>query len=258
MEKATYLKQAGPTQHKSNSTDISDKEYTEFAELAVHDLDAPLRKLSVLIDMLTGKVLTDKDAQSHIERIGKCIGDMRSLIDDLAIWTRIQRDGRELTPCVIEDIIQQALEDMPPAIKNKQAVITTYSLPIIDGDADHFLRLFYVLLENAIEYSKKDVVSEIQIHSSVLTTKEKQNWHLDEERNYYKIEISDNGIGIKEEYAEKIFNPFVRLHGKSQYPGTGIGLAICRKIVEVHDGIIYAEGQENEGAKFVLILPESR
>jgi len=257
MEKTTYLKEAGQAQRHSNLDNSFDKEYMEFADLAVHDLDAPLRKLSVLVDMLTSKVATDKDAQLYIERIGNCIGDMRLLIDDLAVWAKIQPEDKQWTPCVIDEVVQQSLEEMPARIKNKQVVITTYSLPVIEGNADQLVQLFHVLLENAIEYNKKDTAPDVQVRSSVLAADEKQQWALSEDRVYYKIEIIDNGIGFKDEHSEKIFKPFVRLHGKSQHPGTGIGLAICKKIVDVHDGIIYAEGRENEGAKFILILPES-
>jgi light-regulated signal transduction histidine kinase (bacteriophytochrome) len=257
MEKTPLLKETEQMEANGNLMAAYDKEYVEFADLAVHDLDAPLRKLSVLVGMLTGKISADKDMQSYIERIGHCIGDMRSLIDDFSTWARLEQDKKQFTPCVIEEVVQQALENMPPSIKIKQAIITTLSLPIIEGNADQFTILFTVLLENAIKYSKKEMVPEIQIQSFILSSAEKQYWNLSEDRVYYKIEMSDNGIGFKNEHAEKIFRPLVRLHGKSQFPGTGIGLAMCRRIIEIHDGIISAEGRENEGSKFVLILPES-
>ena len=102
-----------------------------------------------------------------------------------------------------------------------------------------------------------DAPAEINIQSSVLSSGEKDYFKLQQEKKYYKIEIADKGIGFKNEDAEKIFRPFVRLHGKSKFPGSGIGLAICKKIMENHGGIIYAEGNESEGSRFTLILPEN-
>lgn len=256
MEKTPYVKEAVNTiQHQSGN--ISAFEYADFTDLAVHDLDAPLRKLSVLVEMLTTKVAADKDIQGYIERIEHCVSDMRSLIDDLSILGKITSDNTEFVPCAIDEVIRQALQEMPAAIKEKNAVITTVSLPTIEGDPGQFSRLFMILLENAIKFSKGDTSPEIHIQASLLSSKEKDPWQLPDDRAYYKIEIDDNGIGFKNEYAEKIFRPFIRLHGKSQFPGNGIGLAICNKIMDIHHGIIYAEGRENEGAKFVLILPES-
>jgi signal transduction histidine kinase len=153
--------------------------------------------------------------------------------------------------------VQEALQELPAAIKEKQAVIATLTLPVIEGNRDQFRLLFKNLLENSIKFSKKDRAPQINIDSAILTAEEKRELDLDDNLPYYRIEIDDNGIGFKTENAQKIFHPFVRLHGKSQFPGNGIGLAICRKIMEIHHGIIYAEGRENEGSRFILILPES-
>jgi len=240
-----------------NDPDAYSKEYIEFADLAVHDLDAPLRKLSVLIEMLITQVPDDIETQSCIERIKNCVGDMRSLIDDLSAWAMIDQVTLQTSPCDLQDVIQQALKVMPSTLRDRQAIITTLSLPTIEGDANQFARLFGILLENAIQYSKKNMTPSIAIHSSSLTSREKTELDLIEDKEYYRIVLTDNGIGFKHENAGKIFQPLVRLHGKSQFPGTGIGLAICKKIVDAHHGLIFAEGKENEGASFTLILPES-
>lgn len=256
MDKTLDLKENKMPQQ---STTISsfEKEYAEFIDLAAHDLDAPLRKLTFLVGMLIDKSSQDENIRSYTDRIENCVVDMRSLIDDLSVFARIASDKREITSCNMDAIIQQAQEGLPAPVKEKKAVITTFSLPFIEGDARQFSRLFSHLLENAVKFGKKDNLPEIHIRSSVLTSKEKEHLDLPDHRLYYKIEITDNGIGFKEEYADKIFRPFVRLHGKSQFPGNGIGLAICKRIMDVHHGIIYAEGRENEGARFILVLPES-
>jgi hypothetical protein len=259
MEKMPYAKDSESSlQHQSGPPGYFEKEYSDLIDLAVHDLDAPLRKLTLLVGMLTNKLAADKDTQSYIERIENCVGDMRSLVDDLSILGKISSHEMEPTLCNMDTIIQQALQDLPATIKEKKAVITALSLPEIEGDQRQFRSLFKNLLENAIKFNKKDTSPEIHIQSSVLTSKEKNDLSLGSERLYYKIEINDNGIGFKSEHAEKIFQPFVRLHGKSQFSGNGIGLAICKKIMDIHHGIIYAEGRENLGSRFVLILPESR
>src|SRR5215831_16050417 len=242
MENTRLLKGAARERQLSNDPDIGGKAYIEFADLAVHDLDAPLRKLSVLIEMLTNKVPADGEAESFIERIKNCVGDMRSLIDDLSTWVTIDRVKLVAVPCDLAEIVRQALKNMPSALMDGQANIKISSLPMIEGDPNQFSHLFSILLANAIQYSRKNVASIINIQSSLLTSGEKDDLGLSDDLVYYKIVISDNGIGFHPENSEKIFHPLVRLHGKSQFTGNGIGLAICKKIVEVHRGIIYAEG----------------
>ena len=235
------------------------KEYHEFIDIAAHDLDAPLRKLSALIERLTNKfkpVLTDKDAHEYITRINTSLDDMRSLIDGLTILSQIIADKREYTSCNIETIIEKTLADLQPIIKEKKAVITTSALPLAEGHLKQYNQLFRNLLDNAIKFSKEDTSPIINIRSTNITDEEKSYFKLQPEKQYCKIEISDNGIGFKQEYAENIFRPFVRLHGNSRFAGSGIGLAVCKKIVENYGGIIYAEGRENSGASFALILPQ--
>jgi signal transduction histidine kinase len=259
MEQTPFLKEGEiKMQHTGSAvTSVSEKDYADFIDMAVHDLDAPLRKLSLLVGMLMDKLSPDKDTQVYIERIENCVGDMRSLIDDLSVLAKVSSGKREYTSCKLNSIIEQSLEDLPLTAKEKEAVINKYSLPEIEGDAEQYYCLFRNLIENAIKFSKKDTTPEIHIQSSVLNDNEKDQFHLPPDRLYYKIEIADNGIGFKKEFSEKIFRPFVRLHGKSQFPGNGMGLAICKKIMNIHQGIIYAEGMENEGARFTLVLPET-
>ncbi|MFI5132182.1 MAG: ATP-binding protein [Chitinophagales bacterium] len=257
MEKTPYLKeQETVMQHDNSPSGSFEKEYSDLVDLAVHDLDAPLRKLTLLVGMLTSKLLADKDLQSYGERIVGCIEDMRSLIDDLSVLAKINETEPIVSSCNLDLVVQQAINELPKTIKDKQAVITSLSLPVIDGDNQLFTRLFRNLLENAIKFNKKNLHREIHITSSILSSEEKTHLELNNEKHFYRIEISDNGIGFKNENAARIFQPFVRLHGKSQFPGNGIGLAICKKITDIHHGIIYAEGRENEGARFILILPE--
>ena len=237
-----------------------ESEYMEFVDLAAHELDAPLRKLTILAERLTTKVegaTQDKEIQPYLERMQHCISDMRCLIDELSVLGQVVSEKRLYGLHNIETTIRQVLHTLiTPQIK--KPIVTVFSLPTLEGNGEQFTRLFQNLLGNAVKFSKTDVPAEINIRSSVLSADEKDYFKLQQEKKYHKIEIADKGIGFKNEDAEKIFRPFVRLHGKSKFSGSGIGLAICKKIMENHGGIIYAESNEHEGSRFTLILPENQ
>ncbi|MEI9807008.1 MAG: ATP-binding protein [Bacteroidota bacterium] len=257
MEQTPFLKEGeSKTQKLSTRDSVLEKDYADLIDMAVHDLDAPLRKLSLLVEMLVGKLSPDKDIQSYIGRIENCVGDMRSLIDELSVLAGINTGKKVITACNMDTIARRALQELPVRVNEKEAIVANFSLPEIEGDAGYYTLLFKNLLGNSIKFSAPDKIPEIHIQSSVLSAEEKERFNLPGEQVYHKIVITDNGIGFKKENAEKIFHPFVRLHGKSKFPGNGIGLAICKKIMDIHHGIIYAEGRENEGARFTLVLPE--
>jgi signal transduction histidine kinase len=235
------------------------KEYSEFIHLATHDLDAPLRKLSTLVGMLTKKLkpgFDDRDALGYIDRIESCVADMRSLIDSMSTLSQVTSDPEPIKLCDLQKIGQEVIDGLQGTIRQKNAIVQISDLPSIEGMPLQLRLLLKNLLENSLKFSRPDVVPEIQLRSSQLTDEEKKQQGL-AENTYYKIEIIDNGIGFKAENSEKIFKPFVRLHGKSQYAGTGIGLAIARKIADNHQGLLFAESKENYGSRFVLILPQT-
>jgi len=142
-------------------------------------------------------------------------------------------------------------------IEEKNVVINIGRLPVIQGNDFQYRQLFKNLFENAIKFSKKNIPLKVDVKTKSVTEDEKYLFKLENQKKFYRIEIGDNGIGFNQNYAEKIFQPFVRLHSRAKYEGKGLGLAICKKIVMNHKGIIYAEGNENKGSRFVLILPES-
>jgi light-regulated signal transduction histidine kinase (bacteriophytochrome) len=236
------------------------KNYAEFIDIAVHDLQAPLRKLSVLIDRLTTKYTevsqSDGQVQEWITRINGCITNMRSLIDGLSELSDVTPDSIKPGPCDINEVVKEILHELDPLIKEKKVVITKSPLPIIEGDEIQLKQLFKNILENAIRFSKKNISPEIDIKWHKLTDEEKKLSGLHQTKQYYKIEISDNGIGFKQEYAQKIFLPFVRLNGKSAFGGNGLGLAICKRIVDNHQGMLSAESMDT-GARFTLIISET-
>jgi light-regulated signal transduction histidine kinase (bacteriophytochrome) len=260
---ATQIEAASYRNELMNSTDqpldFYEKEYIDFIDLAAHELDAPLRKLSLLAGRLTDKfeiVSRDKDMHAYIDRINSCVQNMQSVIENMTILAKIASDKPSYTSCNLADIARQAAEELTTTGSTLNAAIHISTLPLIEGNAAQLSRLFKSLLENALKFTKENVAPEIDIRSSLLSTEEKDHLKLPGEKVYYKVEITDNGIGFKNEYAAKIFRPFVRLHGKSKFSGNGMGLAICKKIVENHHGFIYASSNEKEGALFVLLLPQ--
>lgn len=135
-------------------------------------------------------------------------------------------------------------------------MITMDKLPQVSGALTQLKQLFTNLIGNAIKFRKPGKSPAIQITSTIASGEELKQYHLPANRKYHRIAVSDNGIGFDPEYAERIFQAFQRLHGKSEYPGSGVGLAICKKIMDQHNGAIYAEGQRGAGASFILIFPE--
>lgn len=240
-----------------NSHLNNQKDYAEFIDLAAHDLDAPLRKLSVLIDRVVDKVGDSADLQGHITRIQACLSDMRTMLDNLATYAGIDADDSEKQACDLFKIANEAMGELKQAITEKNATININSLPIVNGNREQLKLLVKGLLENAIRFSSREAAPLIELNTELLTNGEKEQHRSLVGKDFFKITVRDNGIGFAQPDAEKIFRPFVRLNGKSEYPGTGMGLAICQRIAEKHNGIIYAEGQENKGASFTLILPQT-
>lgn len=253
--KKTLTSQSSSIQNKSASN--YQKDYAEFIELASHDLDAPLRKLSVLVERLINKIDPVDDIAGYITRIQTTLSDMRSMIDDLSLLAGVTTLAPKNDTCSIDDIVRETIEELLPQEKDRKNVKITSALPVVQGNNIQYKQLFKNLLRNSILFGKSETMSAIEILSEVLPVEEKKYFNLSENNTYFKIIITDNGIGFRQEYAEKIFQPFIRLHGKSEYPGHGIGLAICKKIVENHQGTIYAQGNTNEGARFTLILPQT-
>ncbi|MES1217359.1 MAG: ATP-binding protein [Bacteroidota bacterium] len=245
-----------------STTEDHKKSYAEFIDIAAHDLDAPLRRLSILIERLTSKYknITENDAQTQewLTRIDKCLIHMRSLIDGLSELSGANYSTQEDHTCNIKNQVNEILQELEPEIKEKNAVISQLHLPAIQGSEIQLRQLFKNLIENSLRFCKKNISPEISISSLRLNEEEKKLHGLDPGKEYFKISISDNGIGFKQEYAEKIFQPFIRLNARSAFEGNGLGLAICKRIVDNHKGILYAEGIENSGTRFTLILPETR
>jgi light-regulated signal transduction histidine kinase (bacteriophytochrome) len=238
---------------------IDNEKFSDFVESAAHDLHAPLRKLSVLLERVFTKHgdQFDESAREYISRIENCITEMRSLIDGLAELAKADVNTITSSKCDLNLALKQVMETMSEEIERKQAYISVNSLPSVNGNEIQYKQLFKNLLENAIKFGKKNRPVKIDIQTKILSDEEKKLFYLLPGKKYYKIEIRDDGIGFNNDYAKKIFEPFVRLHSKSEYEGKGLGLSVCKKIVSNHNGIIYAEGIEETGSRFIVILPET-
>jgi len=242
-------------QEKKAFSLLSEK-YNEFIELAAHDLDSPLRKLSMLVERISNKFEAgpDTDMQGYLLRTRACLADMHRMVEDLSLFARLNLPVIKNVACDIEHIITSTWKELP-GLPGEKKLIISHPLPVVEGDLSQYRQLFKSLLQNVLKFKKKDLPSEAEVVSEEMTASQKENYSFPPDKIYFRISIRDNGIGFRQEHAEKIFEPFVRLNGKSEYPGSGIGLALSKKIVENHGGINYAEGKENFGAKFTLFLP---
>jgi PAS domain S-box-containing protein len=219
----------------------SNKDLEQFAFIASHDLQAPLRKIRLFSEMIQDYV--GPDGQDTIKRLQAAVIKMQHFISDLLALSRINRQGRPFRRVPLNDVLAGALEDLEPIIREHNAILTLDSLDFVYGDDVQLEQLFLNILGNSLKFRRKNICPEIKISGELLDS------------GFYRITIQDNGIGFKEQYLDKIFRPFERLHGESQFPGTGMGLAICQKITERHGGQITASSKEGEGSTFIICLP---
>ncbi|MET0463108.1 MAG: HAMP domain-containing sensor histidine kinase [Chitinophagaceae bacterium] len=232
-----------------------DNQFEELIHLASHDLDAPLRKLAVLIERLTAKIDPSSEGAVFVPRIEANIRDMRAMIDGLTRLASVNIEG-PTAEINLSELVREIIAESRRNHVGKNITLEINSLPSIKCDTLSIRMLFVNLLENAVVFSQNEQVF-IQVSAEEVSMEEVKLHSLQNGIKFYKITVLDDGIGFDQQDAAKIFNPFVRLHGKSAYPGSGLGLAICKRIVENHQGIIYAEATEKEGARFILFLPQS-
>ena len=229
------------------------RELEEFAFVASHDLQEPLRKVRAFGRPVRLHLDSRADAESldYIERMRAAAERMQRLIDDLLAYSRVAK--RDVTPRRLElrEVLAGVLADLETSIEQKQAEVVSSNLPSIDADETQMRQLLQNLISNALKFVHVGRPPRIAVHGEVF-------WPESgfDRRPWVRIVVADNGIGFDNKYAERIFAAFQRLHGQREYSGSGIGLAIVRRIVERHGGHIRAEGKLGEGATFVIEIPQ--
>ncbi|WP_313807132.1 CHASE3 domain-containing protein [Flavobacterium sp.] len=235
----------------------SNKELMAFNYVASHDLQEPLRKIQTFISRLNDKEKTNlsDNGKEYLERIIVSSDRMRSLIDDLLQFSRSNKAEKDLETTDLNSLLENAKQELSSKIDEKKAVIISDHLPILNVIPFQIQQLFTNIIGNSIKYSKENIPPQIFISVAKVKASSEEQIPKDTNDNYFKFTISDNGIGFEQEYAEKIFVLFNRLHNKNEYDGTGIGLAICKKIIDNHKGFIFAKGEPNVGSVFTFYLP---
>lgn len=241
---------------KNLELERSNKELIEFNYAASHDLQEPLRKIQTFISRISeleADNLSEK-GKSYLDRIVNSSTRMRVLIDDLLQYSRTNKSDALFAEIDLNTVLEEVKSEFSETIEDNRATINALKLPVIKGISYQIHQLFANLIGNSIKYKKPDEDPTITITYELVKTKEDNI--LDESHSqFHKIVFKDNGIGFEQEHAEKIFLLFNRLHGKAEYPGTGVGLAICKKIISNHNGYIKAIGAPNEGASIIIYIP---
>lgn len=231
---------------KANNEQLrrSNEDLEQFAYVASHDLQEPLRMVGGYVQLLQRRYgdKIDADGQEFIGYAVDGVKRMQTLITDLLLYSRLTTKGRAFAPVDCADVMKQVLANVQEAITEAQAKIEASNLPTVYGDPVQLTQLLQNLLTNAIKFRKQDAPCCIRVDAR----REGAAWHF---------RVEDNGIGIEPQYAEKIFVIFQRLHTREEYSGTGIGLAVCKKVVERHNGRIWLESTPGEGATFHFTLP---
>ncbi len=236
----------------------SNQDLEQFTYIASHDLQEPLRKIRTFASLLSASATDPVRQRSLAEKIDLSAQRMARLINDLLDFGRV-RSSERFIDVDLEEVVNGAISDLDLVIQQKKAVIHREALPTISAIPHQMSQLFNNLLGNALKFSVPERRPEITIRCAPLHPDEAISAGLREGRRYYRISIRDNGIGFKEEFAKQIFMIFQRLHSHETYGGSGIGLALCKKIVEeTHNGLIFASGKENNGSEFTIILPEQQ
>jgi signal transduction histidine kinase len=231
----------------------SNRELEEFAFVASHDLQEPLRKIRAFGDRLQQRYSSElgEVGSDYVMRMQAASERMSVLIDNLLSFSRVTTKQRSFASVDLSNIIHRVMDDLEYAVEESGAKLHIDPLPVIDADESQIAQVFMNLISNSLKFHLPD-------HRPFITVTSETNLAsplIDDERLWCRLRFADQGIGFEPQYAERVFSLFQRLHGRDEYSGTGIGLALCRKIIERHGGIISAQSEPGEGAVFTIFLP---
>lgn len=247
----------------NNALNLSNDNLQQFAYVASHDLQEPLRKIQSFGDLLKtnyGPELGDT-GMDMINRMGAAATRMSMLIKDLLDFSRLTTQQAPFKPVNLNELVAEILDDLSLAITESAAAVEATRLPVVRGDASQLQQLFQNLVSNALKFRTADVAPQVRISartvlaSAIPVAALTVPSEIKPDQLFYEISVADNGIGFDEKYIDRIFQVFQRLHGKTSYVGSGVGLAICRKVVFNHQGGLTARSQPGHGATFVVYLP---
>lgn len=235
----------------------SNRELQDFASVASHDLQEPLRKILAFGDRLRascGNTLSD-ESRDYLERMQNAAGRMKTLINDLLTFSRVTTKAQPFVPVDLGEVTREVLADLEILIGQTGGHVEVASLPTIDADPMQMRQLLQNLVGNALKFHRQEAAPVIKIHGQILDSRGQGTADGPSADELCQIVVEDNGIGFDEKYLDRIFNVFQRLHGRGAYEGSGIGLAVCRKIAERHGGEIMATSTPGQGSKFIVKLP---
>lgn len=232
--------------------ELSNQELQDFASVAAHDLQEPLRKIQSFSDRLKSrsKENLEPDSLDYLDRIQNSAQRMQVLINDLLTYSRVTTKAQPFATLDLNQVMKQVVSDLEIRLEQSRGHVKWENLPSIQADATQMHQLFQNIIGNALKFYKPDEVPIVTIEAKILDPSP-----LGRPGPACQISIQDNGIGFDEKYLDRIFTIFQRLHGRHEYEGTGIGLAVCRKIIDRHGGLLTARSSPGQGATFFVTLP---